>query len=194
MAASEKLTFPPVAERTAKQKRVDSLALPWIFNWAKLAAWPSIGWLTLRSTEYSCIAPTTRLPYKAMGNKTTTTSDDSLENGWGFSQSQNRKRGLYRKTRCCFMKQQKEKWTENSLNPPKEKNWLSLCSFYPSSILSLQWKQLSHHAELPRSTYLGGDADQEQPLLLFVSTVVDDLAATQVCVTVKHFHRLRGSC
>ena len=45
---------------TAKQKSVDSLGLPSILNCMKAAAWPSIGWDTFRSTEYSCMAPTTR--------------------------------------------------------------------------------------------------------------------------------------
>jgi len=54
------LTFPPWAPRTAKQKSVDSALLSGILKLANAAAWPSMGWLTLRSTEYSCIAPTTR--------------------------------------------------------------------------------------------------------------------------------------
>jgi len=57
---SERPTFPPWAPRTAKQKSVDGDAFPGMENCEKAAAWPSIGWLTLRSTEYSCIAPTTR--------------------------------------------------------------------------------------------------------------------------------------
>jgi len=56
----KRLTFPPWAPRTAKQKSVDGEAFPGMENCEKAAAWPSIGWLTLRSTEYSCIAPTTR--------------------------------------------------------------------------------------------------------------------------------------
>ena len=54
------LTFPPWAPRTAKQNRVEGLALPSILNSANDAACPSMGCDTLRSTEYSCIAPTTR--------------------------------------------------------------------------------------------------------------------------------------
>lgn len=54
------LTLPPACPLTAKQKRVDSSAFPSILNCAKLAACPSIGCDTFLSTEYSCIAPTTR--------------------------------------------------------------------------------------------------------------------------------------
>lgn len=54
------LTFPPACERTAKQKRVEALAFPSTLNSPKAAAWPSMGWDTFLSTEYSCIAPTTR--------------------------------------------------------------------------------------------------------------------------------------
>jgi len=46
-----RLTFPPWAPRTAKQNRVDGDALPGMENCENAAAWPSIGWLTLRSTE-----------------------------------------------------------------------------------------------------------------------------------------------
>ena len=53
-------TLPPAGLLTAKQKRVEGLAFPSILNSAKAAAWPSIGWETFLSTEYSCIAPTTR--------------------------------------------------------------------------------------------------------------------------------------
>lgn len=53
-------TFPPWAPRTAKQKRFDSLGFPSDLNGQNAAVCPSIGWLTLRSTEYSCMAPTTR--------------------------------------------------------------------------------------------------------------------------------------
>lgn len=58
------VTFPPAWPLTAKQKRVDSSVLPSILNWAKLAAWPSMGWETFLSTEYSCMAPTTRFCWK----------------------------------------------------------------------------------------------------------------------------------
>lgn len=44
-------TFPPAWPLTAKQNRVDSSAFPSILNWAKLAAWPSMGWETFLSTE-----------------------------------------------------------------------------------------------------------------------------------------------
>lgn len=57
------LTLPPACPLTAKQKRVDSSAFPSILNCAKLAACPSMGWDTFLSTEYSCIAPTTRFCY-----------------------------------------------------------------------------------------------------------------------------------
>lgn len=53
-------TLPPAGLLTAKQKSVEGLAFPSILNSAKAAAWPSIGWETFLSTEYSCIAPTTR--------------------------------------------------------------------------------------------------------------------------------------
>lgn len=62
------VTFPPAWPLTAKQNRVDSSVLPSILNWAKLAAWPSMGWETFRSTEYSCMAPTTRFCWKRQGN------------------------------------------------------------------------------------------------------------------------------
>ena len=52
--------LPPCTLRTAKQNKVESAGLPSIRNLLKAAAWPSIGCETLRSTEYSCIAPTTR--------------------------------------------------------------------------------------------------------------------------------------
>ena len=54
------LTLPPCGPLTANMKRVEGLGLPSTVYVAKAAAWPSMGWLTLRSTEYSCIAPTTR--------------------------------------------------------------------------------------------------------------------------------------
>lgn len=60
----EVVTFPPACERTAKQKRVEALAFPSILNSPKAAAWPSMGWETFLSTEYSCIAPTTRFCYR----------------------------------------------------------------------------------------------------------------------------------
>lgn len=59
-----KRTFPPACPRTAKQNRVDSSVLPSILNCAKPAACPSIGWDTFLSTEYSCMAPTTRFCWK----------------------------------------------------------------------------------------------------------------------------------
>ena len=62
-------TFPPCAPRTAKQNRVDGTAFPGIENWEKAAACPSIGWLTLRSTEYSCMAPTTRFVWQQVINE-----------------------------------------------------------------------------------------------------------------------------
>lgn len=59
------LTFPPACERTAKQKRVEGLAFPSTVNSPNAAAWPSMGWDTFLSTEYSCIAPTTRFCCRA---------------------------------------------------------------------------------------------------------------------------------
>lgn len=61
----EVVTFPPACERTAKQKRVEELVFPSILNSPKAAAWPSMGWETFLSTEYSCIAPTTRFCCRA---------------------------------------------------------------------------------------------------------------------------------
>lgn len=58
------LTFPPACPRTAKQNRVDSSVLPSILNCAKPAACPSMGWDTFLSTEYSCMAPTTRFCWR----------------------------------------------------------------------------------------------------------------------------------
>lgn len=58
--ASRRLTFPPCGPRTANENNVDSWGLPSILNCVNAAAWPSIGWLTFLSTEYNCIAPTTR--------------------------------------------------------------------------------------------------------------------------------------
>ena len=55
-----KLTLPPCTPRTAKVNRVDGFELPCIGNCANAAACPSIGWLTFLSTEYNCMAPTTR--------------------------------------------------------------------------------------------------------------------------------------
>lgn len=57
-------TFPPAWPRTAKQNRVDSSVLPSILNCAKPAACPSMGCDTFLSTEYSCMAPTTRFCYR----------------------------------------------------------------------------------------------------------------------------------
>lgn len=57
-------TFPPACPRTAKQNRVDSSVLPSILNCAKPAACPSMGWDTFLSTEYSCMAPTTRFCWR----------------------------------------------------------------------------------------------------------------------------------
>lgn len=54
------VTFPPACERTAKQKRVEGLVLPSTWKSPKAAACPSMGWDTFLSTEYSCMAPTTR--------------------------------------------------------------------------------------------------------------------------------------
>lgn len=51
--------LPPCTVLTAKQNNVDGSGLPSILNVAKEAACPSIGCEHLRSTEYSCIAPTT---------------------------------------------------------------------------------------------------------------------------------------
>lgn len=53
------LTFPPCWFLTANVKRVDSEGLPGNCSCANAAACPSMGWLTPRSTEYSCIAPAT---------------------------------------------------------------------------------------------------------------------------------------
>lgn len=53
-------TFPPACERTAKQKRVEGLVFPSTLKSPKAAACPSMGWDTFLSTEYSCMAPTTR--------------------------------------------------------------------------------------------------------------------------------------
>lgn len=63
------LTFPPACPRTAKQNRVDSSVLPSILNCAKPAACPSIGCDTFLSTEYSCIAPTTRFCWRVESHK-----------------------------------------------------------------------------------------------------------------------------
>lgn len=52
--------FPPCVVLTAKQNSVDTSGFPSILNIANDAAWPSMGCETLRSTEYSCMAPTTR--------------------------------------------------------------------------------------------------------------------------------------
>lgn len=54
------ITFPPAAVRAAKQNNVDISLFPSIWNLAKDAAWPSMGCEQLFSTEYNCIAPTTR--------------------------------------------------------------------------------------------------------------------------------------
>lgn len=60
MLVSGHLTFPPCGPRTANENNVDSWGLPSTLNCVNAAAWPSIGWLTFLSTEYNCIAPTTR--------------------------------------------------------------------------------------------------------------------------------------
>lgn len=52
--------FPPWTVRTAKQNRVLGSALPSILKVANDAACPSIGCEHFLSTEYNCIAPTTR--------------------------------------------------------------------------------------------------------------------------------------
>lgn len=62
-------TFPPACPRTAKQNRVDSSVLPSILNCAKPAACPSMGCDTFLSTEYSCMAPTTRFCYRKKSKK-----------------------------------------------------------------------------------------------------------------------------
>ena len=41
-------------------KRLEGWGFPSTVKLAKAAAWPWIGWLNLRSTEYSCMSPTTR--------------------------------------------------------------------------------------------------------------------------------------
>lgn len=61
-------TLPPWAPLTAKQKMVDGCVLPSSLRDANAAAWPSIGWLTFLSTEYNCIAPTTRFCCKEKNN------------------------------------------------------------------------------------------------------------------------------
>ena len=56
----KKPTFAPAAPLAANVKRVDGDVAPsHVYEW-KAAAWPSIGWLTFFSLEYSCMAPTMR--------------------------------------------------------------------------------------------------------------------------------------
>lgn len=52
-------TFAPVAVRTENAKSLVGCWQPSSFTSANEAAWPSIGWETPRSREYSCIAPLT---------------------------------------------------------------------------------------------------------------------------------------
>ena len=51
----------PVAVLAAKVNSVEGVVPPSTVRSANDAAWPSIGWLTFFSFEYSCIAPMIRL-------------------------------------------------------------------------------------------------------------------------------------
>ena len=43
LKANKTVTFPPCAPLTAKEKSVEFSLFPLSLNWAKAAAWPSIG-------------------------------------------------------------------------------------------------------------------------------------------------------
>lgn len=127
-------TFPPACDRTAKQKRVEGLAFPSTLNSPKAAACPSMGWDTFLSTEYSCIAPTTRF--------------------------------------CCGTK-----------------SWPWGCSSehfkHIFTCTAAIWGVGVHGC-----FYLSRDPYQQQPLLLLVSSIVDDLTTCQTGMPVKYFGRL----
>ena len=59
-ATSITCSFAPADVFAANVKRVDGVEPPSTVRSAKAAAWPSIGWLTFFSFEYSCIAPMMR--------------------------------------------------------------------------------------------------------------------------------------
>lgn len=127
------ITFPPACERTAKQKRVEGLVFPSTLKSPKAAACPSMGWDTFLSTEYSCMAPTTRF---CCG----TLKTDMRMQSWFLSHCAGRKIPSIR----CFR-------------------------------------------ALGMFSYLRRDPDQQQPLLLLVSSVVDDLTTCQTGVSVENF-------
>lgn len=137
------VTFPPAWERTAKQKRVEGLVLPSTWKSPKAAACPSMGWDTFLSTEYSCMAPTTRFCCGTQGVK---------------------------KKQICECNQR------FLCRCPRRKNRILVC-FRTLAFLS----------------YLRRDPDQQQPLLLLISPVVDDLTACQTGVSVENFGGLRVS-
>ena len=59
-ATSITCSFAPADVFAANVKRVDGVEPPSTVRSANAAAWPSIGWLTFFSFEYSCIAPMMR--------------------------------------------------------------------------------------------------------------------------------------
>ena len=64
--------------------------------------------------------------------------------------------------------------------------------YHPSIEMYINTEETQTCAPLQAGcVYLGGDADEQQPLLLGVRAVVDDLTASQVGVALKHFLRLR---
>lgn len=136
------ITFPPACERTAKQKRVEGLVLPSTWKSPKAAACPSMGWDTFLSTEYSCMAPTTRFCCGTQGVENRSANAISVS---------------------------------VPLRSTGKKTNSSLFSY--AGIFS----------------YLRRDADQQQPLLLLIRSVVDDLTACQTGVSVENFGGLRIS-